>query len=45
MPGMHVQGFGDQCAGEQARQGAAHDGHQGDQGVPEGMVVNDLMLR
>ena len=38
------QGLGNQGAGEQARQRAAHDGHQGDQGVAEGVVIDDLAL-
>ena len=39
-----VQRLGDQCTGEQAGQGAADDGDQGDQGVAEGMVIDDLAL-
>ena len=38
------EGLGDQCAGEQAGQRAADDGDQGDQGVAEGVGVDDLMF-
>ena len=44
MPGMQIQGLCDQRAGEQARQGAAHDGDQRDQRVAEGVVIDDLPL-
>ena len=42
--GNTEQGLGDQSTREQAGQRAADDGDQGDQGVAEGVMINDLAL-
>ena len=38
------EGLGDKGAGEQSGQRAAHDGHDGDEGIAEGVMIDDLAL-
>lgn len=38
------EGLRDQRAGEQTRQAAADDGDQRDEGVAEGVVIDDLLF-